>query len=148
VPEEFRFFLRTGLYVVLAGVVYWLVSYEASGTVLLAALLVAIVAFVAVAASFAGSPGSDDAPRGALGWANRVVGFHERVDRPGPLEGGPEVVPLSSAWPVVAALAMVLVGLGLIFGAWLIVVPGVALLAISGWRWLTQLDDVPPEPRR
>lgn len=141
--EEFRFFLRTALYVAGAGLVYWLLSYEAAGTVLLAALLVAIVAFVGVGLAFAGTGMPDDGRRvGILGRVNRLIGFHERPDTPGPLEGGPELVPLSSAWPVVTAAAFVLVGLGLIFGTWLIV-PGVALLVIGGLGWLTQLDHMP-----
>lgn len=139
--EEFRYFLRTALYVVAAGVVYWLVSYEPSGTVLLGALLLAILAFIAIAMFFARSPVVRTGSRGALGWLDRVIGFDEPVDRPPPMEGGPEIVPLGSAWPVVTALALVIIGLGLIFGAWLIV-PGLALLLIGGWGWLTQLDDV------
>ena len=139
--EEFRIFLRTGLYIAGAGLVYWLVSYEAAGTVLLVALLLAIVAFLAVGVAFAGGGMADDETRiGILGRVNRVIGFHERPDATAPLEGGPELIPLSSAWPVVTAAAMVVIGLGLIFGAWL-TIPGVALLAMGGLGWLTQLDD-------
>ena len=50
-------------------------------------------------------------------------------------------MPLSSASPVISAAAIVLIGLGLIFGSWLIV-PGVVLLVVGGIGWLTQLDGV------
>ena len=139
--EEFRYFLRTAIYVGVAGGIYWLVSYEPSGTVLLAALLLAIVAFIGIAMFFARSAVAATPRGGVLGWVDRVIGFHEQVDRPPPLEGGPELVPLGSASPVVTALALVVIGLGLIFGTWLIV-PGLLLLLIGGWGWLTQLDDV------
>jgi hypothetical protein len=76
---------------------------------------------------------------GLLAWLNRVIGFHERADAPAPLEAGPELVPSSSSSPIISAAAVILIGLGLIFGSWLIV-PGVVLLLIGGIGWLTQLD--------
>jgi hypothetical protein len=136
--EEFRFFLRTGVWVVIAGVVYWLLSYELSGTILLGALLLAILAFVGVGFALAQARPMAEGS-GLLAWLNRVIGFHERADAPAPLAAGPELVPLSSSSPIISAAAFVLVGLGLIFGAWLIV-PGVVLLIIGGVGWLTQLD--------
>lgn len=144
--EELRFFLRPGLYVAAAGLVYWLVSGEASGTVLLAALVVATVAIVGPIAGMVpravrtgAEPGRGAG--GPLGVVNRAIGFDEPFDARAPLEGGPELVPLASGAPILAAAALVLVGLGLIFGAWLIV-PGIALVAIAGFGWLTQLDRV------
>jgi vacuolar-type H+-ATPase subunit I/STV1 len=138
--EEFRFFLRTAVWVVIAGVVYWLLSYELSGTILLGALLVAILAFVGVGLALAQARPVPEGS-GPRAWLNRVIGFHERPDAPAPLEAGAELVPLSSASPVISAAAIVLVGLGLIFGSWLIV-PGVVLLVVGGIGWLTQLDGV------
>ena len=137
--EEFRFFARTGLYVAVAGVVYWLVSQEEAGTVLLGALLLAVVAFVSVGLAMA--PRAGAAPRGGgpLGAVNRLIGFHDPPDVSPPFEAGSELIPLASPWPVVTAGAMILVGLGFIFGSWL-TVPGVVLLAIGGFGWLTQLD--------
>lgn len=49
VAEEFRLFFRTALYVGGAGLVYWLVSLDAPGTVLLVALTFALLAFVGMA---------------------------------------------------------------------------------------------------
>lgn len=140
--EEFRLFVRTALYLAAAGTVYWLVSREPAGTALLLGLLIGILAFVAAGLALAPGAGRDlraAGGRGILGFVNRAIGFHERADAPPPLEGGPEIVPLSSAWPVVTAAAMVIIGLGLIFGSWL-TVPGVVLLVIGGIGWLTQLD--------
>ena len=138
--EEFRFFLRTAVWVLIAGVVYWLLSYELSGTVLLGALLVAILAFLGVGLALARArPVADGS--GVLAWLNRVIGFDERADASAPLEAGPELVPTSSSSPIISAAALVLIGLGLIFGAWLIL-PGVVLLIIGGVGWLTELDEV------
>ena len=143
--EELRFFLRTALYVVVVAAVYWFVSYEPAGTVLLVVLGVAIAGLLAIVVALAPRTVADLRPDGrgvlrrALGGLNRVIGFHEPRDRPAPLEGGPDLVPLSSPWPILTAGAIVVIGLGLIFGTWLLV-PGVVLLGVSGVGWLTQLD--------
>lgn len=143
--EELRFFARSLLYLAPITVVYWLVGDEPAGTALLVALIVAFVAFVALALHVAPGAASDLRPPAGgglgrvLGAVNRAIGFHERVDTPPPLQAGSELVPVGSPWPIIAAAAMVVVGLGLIFGAWLLV-PGVVLLAAAGLGWLTQLD--------
>lgn len=143
--EELRFFLRIAVYVVGLAAVYWFVSYEPAGTVLLVVLGVALAAFLAVTGAVAPRsvtgllPAGRGVVRTTLGGLDRLFGFHERPGERGPLEGGPEVVPLSSPWPILTAVGMVVIGLGLIFGAWLLV-PGVALLVLGGVGWLTQLD--------
>lgn len=136
--EEYRFFLRTGGWALVAGAVYWLVSRDVAGTVLLAGLVVATLSFAGAALAFAG-PGGGGRSGGILAWLNRAVGFHESPDAPPPLEGGPELIPLSSAWPIVTAAAAVVIGLGVIFGSWL-TLPGVVLLVIGLVGWVTQLD--------
>ena len=145
--EELRFFLRTALYVAVVAAVYWFVTYEPVGTVLLVVLGIAIAAFLAVVAALVPRTLAEMRPHrgGAIGRAfgsvNRVIGFHDPLDEAAPLEGGPEVVPLSSPWPILAAAGIVVVGMGLIFGTWLIV-PGVVLTGVGGVGWLTQLDGV------
>ena len=60
--EEFRLFLRTAAYIVIAGSVYWIVSLEPSGTVLLGALAAALVAFILVGRGFShdrSAPGAE-----------------------------------------------------------------------------------------
>ncbi|MCV0404391.1 MAG: cytochrome c oxidase subunit 4 [Chloroflexi bacterium] len=137
--EEFRLFFRTALYVGGAGLVYWLVSLDAPGTVLLVALTLALLAFVGMAIFLAPRGAGAEGRSGVLGLLNRYIGFHEPVDAAPPLESGPELVPLGSAWPIITALGMVVIGLGLIFGAWLSL-PGIGLVVWGAVGWLTQLD--------
>lgn len=139
--EEFRFFLRTGLYVAIAGAVYWFVTSEPAGTVLLLALVLGVAVFVVVGRFLAPRLVRETTSGGVLGALNRIIGFHERPEDPAPLEGGPELVPLASAWPIVTAAGAVVIGLGLIFGAWLLV-PGLLVLAAGVLGWITQLDRV------
>jgi hypothetical protein len=147
VAEELRFFLRIALYAAGLGIVYWLVSYEPAGTVLLVILAVALATFlVAVAALEPRAidhlrPAGRGLLRRAFGGLNRLLGFHDPAGVAPPLESGPELVPLSSPWPIVTAVGFVVIGLGLIFGAWLLV-PGLGLLVLGGVGWLTQLDRV------
>jgi hypothetical protein len=145
VAEEIRFFVRSLLYLVPVTVVYWVVSYEPAGTALLVVLILAFAGLVGMVIHFAPSTVSDLRPHGrgavrrGISLASRAIGFHERVEEPAPLEGGPDLIPAGSPWPIVAAAAAVIVGLGLIFGAWLLL-PGIALLAWAALGWLTQLD--------
>jgi hypothetical protein len=128
--EEVRFFLRTAIYTLLITAVYWFVSYEEAGTVLFAFVAASALIFIAITLwlSKAARPSS---------WSPRaLVGFDDRPqdEAHGPLELDEEVFPPASGWPLSAALAATLVGLGLIFGAWLWV-PGLALglSTLVGW---------------
>jgi hypothetical protein len=141
VAEELRFFLRSAIWVVGSAIVYWFVSYEPAGTVLLVALGLAIVAFISVVAYEARSTVEELRPVGRpLGLLNRVIGFHESpaAEAP-PLGADPERIPLASVWPIVAAAAAVTIGLGLLYGAWL-ALPGLALGIVAIYGWLVQLD--------
>jgi Cytochrome c oxidase subunit IV len=71
----------------------------------------------------------------------RVVGFAEPRGAAGgePLGADLEPIPLGSIWPLVAAAAASMIGLGLVYGPWLLL-PGVAVAAITVWGWITQLD--------
>jgi hypothetical protein len=139
--EELRFFVRTGLYVAVTALVYWFVSYEAAGTVLLVVLALAVVALVGGVALYARSTVGELRPHGPLDALNRLVGFHEpAVDEGGgALAEPPGPIPLASAWPPLAGVAALLVGIGLIFGPWLLL-PGIALGALAVWGWLVQFD--------
>jgi hypothetical protein len=137
-------FLVIAAFFLLIATVYWFVSYEPAGTVLLLVLGLALAAFLAVVAaksprSLAGLPPAGGMVRRALRGLDRLLGFHEPAGAAAPLEGGPDLVPLSSPWPIVSAAGMVIIGLGLIFGTWLLV-PGLAILLLGGIGWLTQLD--------
>ena len=139
--EELRFFLRTAIWIVGLAIVYWFVSYEPAGTVLLLALGLAILGFVSVVAYEARSTVDELRPVGGpLRFLNRVVGFSESpaVEVP-PLGVDPGRIPLSSVWPILAAAAVVTIGLGLLYGAWL-ALPGIALGVVALYGWLVQLD--------
>lgn len=138
--EEFRFFLRTALYAAVLAVIYWFASYESAGTVLLAVLALALGFFIVLGRLFAGARepamGSGGGMLGAIG---RWIGFTEPRDVAGPLEAGSELVPLRSAAPIVTAAGAIVIGLGAIYGLWL-VVPGLVVLAIGLYGWITQFD--------
>jgi amino acid transporter len=142
VPEEPRFFIRIALYASVAGTVYWFASYdERAGSLLFLFLAVATLFFAIVAAAIAHSSRDGSTPSGGpLSALDRVLGFGGvpgNEDRP-PLDLEVEPVAPASTWPVFAALSLLLIGLGLIYGAWFWL-PGIALAAGSAWGWTTEL---------
>jgi Cytochrome c oxidase subunit IV. len=145
--EELRFFLRTAVYSVLIGVVYWFVSYEVAGSVLLAFVVLATLLFVGVSGAFVREardeilPPSGSAGSRVVGSVNRLLGFEEHAGSTNsePLAAGLEPIPTGSIWPFIAGLAALLLLLGLIYGPWLLL-PGVVLSAGTVWGWIIQLD--------
>ncbi|MDQ6682968.1 MAG: cytochrome c oxidase subunit 4, partial [Chloroflexota bacterium] len=122
--------------------------YEVAGSVLLAFVVLAASSVVGVGLMLARSAASEIVPRrgdgaGArlIGVATRVVGFSEPRSPAlnQPLEARPQPFPRSSIWPLVAGFAALLAGLGLVYGPWLLL-PGIAVGALAGWGWLTQMD--------
>jgi hypothetical protein len=71
--------------------------------------------------------------------ASAVALDDEGSDVPPPLEIEEEPVVTVSPWPLLAAAAALLVGLGLLYGPWLWL-PGTALGAAAAYGWLTQTD--------
>lgn len=145
--EELRFFLRTAAYTAVIGILYWILSYEWAGSVMLAFVavatgLVVVVFFLVVRATRGplGDGGGGKVRRAGLAVA-RLVGFAEPRGAAGaePLAAGLEPIPVGSVWPLLAAAAASMIGLGLVYGPWLSL-PGVALAAITVWGWITQLD--------
>lgn len=149
--EELRFFLRIAVYLVVIATIYWFVSYEVAGTVLL--LFGAVgTGFFVVAARISFQPKSPEdliprPPKTGLRRMTGVFGRYLAFDDEGATGGEPTNAPLaleeerfpeSSVWPLAAAVASLLLGLGLVFGPWLWI-PGLALGASSMWGWLTQL---------
>jgi hypothetical protein len=102
------------LYIALVTVVYWLVSDEVAGTLLMVFLVVAAVVLVLLGKALA------------------------RPADPA-LEIEEEPVVTTSAWPLVGALAAMLIGLGLLYGPWLWI-PGGALALLVLYGWITQTD--------
>jgi len=146
VAEELRFFLRTAAYTAVIAVIYWVVSYEWAGSVMLAFVALAtglvVVAFFVVVRATRGE--LNGAPGAALRRAGlavaRLVGFTEPRGRAAePLAAGLEPIPVRSIWPLMAGAAASMIGLGLVYGPWLLL-PGVILAAITVWGWITQLD--------
>jgi hypothetical protein len=147
VAEELRFFLRTAIYTAVIGAIYWIVSYEWAGSVMLAFIALAtglvVVAFFVAVRTTRGQLDVNDGGvvrRVSLAVA-RLVGFAEPRGAAGaePLGADLEPIPLGSIWPLVAAAAATMIGLGLVYGPWLLL-PGVAVAAITIWGWITQLD--------
>jgi hypothetical protein len=145
--EELRFFLRTALYTAVIGLIYWGLSYEWAGSVMLAFValatgLVVVVFFLGVRATRGPLTEEAGGPIRRLSLAvARLVGFAEPRGAAGaePMAAGLEPIPLGSIWPLVAAAAVSLIGLGLVYGPWL-TLPGIAVMAVTVWGWITQLD--------
>ncbi len=132
--EERRFFLRIGLFTILAGAVYWFLSYEAAGSFML--LLVGIATVVLVRLL---RPYSDErrARSGPLGIARDLLTFEDRADTP--IELADPAFPTLSLQPLMLSVGAASVAIGMIFGAWLWL-PGAVIAAAAAWRWLTELD--------
>lgn len=142
--EEVRFFLRTALYTGLIGTIYWLVSYEWAGTVLLAFLFGSAIFFVVVTSALVKASRLGRAAEGGpkvVGALRALVGFEDdpRVEPPAPLEIAEDRFPTRSIWPLAMSVAITLTALGLIYGPWLWI-PGAGLLIASGLAWATQLS--------
>ncbi len=145
--EELRFFLRTAVYAAVLGVIYWFVSYEVAGSVLLAAVVIAALAFIVVVGALVRHSRDEIVPPGSSGVARvgaavfRTLGFDERHGSTSdePLAAGLEPIPARSMWPLMAGVGALLVALGLVYGPWLLL-PGLVMIAGTIWGWVTQLD--------
>ena len=70
----------------------------------------------------------------------RLVGFEEDSEpaSSAPLALAEEPVAHTSAWPILTAISALLIGLGLLWGAWFWG-PGLGLTALSTWGWSSQI---------
>ncbi|MDQ3981822.1 MAG: cytochrome c oxidase subunit 4 [Actinomycetota bacterium] len=137
-PEELRVFVRAALYVALITAVYWFVSDEAAGTLLLVFLFVGAASFVVVARVLGRK--TEAVRGGPLHRAASVVALDDAGgDVPPPLAIEEEPVVTTSPWPLGAALAGMLIGLGLLYGPWLWI-PGAGLALSVAYGWITQTD--------
>lgn len=129
-PEEVRFFARIALFTVAITTIYWFVSYEEAGTLLLGGIFASALIFSGlVLAAVRGARPRTLNPK-------RLLGFGDEVTEQ-PLELAEDVFPARSAWPIVVSLGATLVGLGLIYGAWLWI-PGAALTLTAAWGWIAE----------
>ena len=137
-PEELRVFVRAALYVALVTAIYWLVSDEKAGRVLLGSLLVGALLFVAAGRLYGRA--TERRAGGIVRRATSVVALDdEGGDVAPPLELEEEPVVTVSPWPLLAAAGALLVGLGLLFGPWLWL-PGAGLAGAAAYGWITQTD--------
>ena len=129
-PEEIRFFVRVALFTVVITAIYWFVSYEEAGTVLLGGIFAGALIFSGlVLAAVRGARPRTRNPK-------HLIGFGDDAEEQ-PLELTEDVFPTMSSWPIVLSLGAGLIGVGLIYGAWLWI-PGAALAATAAWGWLTE----------
>jgi len=134
VIEERRFFLRTALFATGIAVVYWFLSYEAAGSVMLLAIGVTASFLMWVLARHSREP-----RRGPLGVLHDAVTFEEPEEAdPAPLGIEEVPLPVSSLPPLVVATGAGLVTGGLVFGAWLWL-PGAVALAVGGSLWTMEV---------
>ena len=119
---------------------YWFISYEIAGSVLLLSLGLSAIFFVAAGIVMIRHTRRELVPDGT-GSDNpikRLVGFDEEAGETitPPLSFDEEAVPTASIWPLLTAVAALLMGLGLVYRGWLWA-PGVTLATVVVWGWVT-----------
>ncbi len=145
--EEVRFFRRVSIYAFVVGAIYWFVSYEPAGTVLL--LLFGVATGAGTLLLWWGARRRGEAA--AQGPEPAASGRSGEPDGPFGDETGRTPAPTSS--PFLVGLAVALIALGLVFGGWF-VLAGLIPLALGAGSWLSavrgelagvEADDEPPE---
>lgn len=136
--EEIRFFLRIAAYTAFIATVYWFVSYEPAGTVLLLFLLAATSTFSLVVLSHVKTARGVSSTRGKI--VRHTLGFDDPAPNASePLQIQEDLYPTATLWPLGLAIGVALGALGLIYGAWLWI-PGLAMTLGCATSWLTELD--------
>jgi Cytochrome c oxidase subunit IV len=121
-PEEVRFFGRLSLYAVAAGLVYWFLSYETAGTVLLLGFGIATgVAFLAL--------------RGSRRRSDDGAGDEQARMPDGPFGDESAPIPTRSAAPLAVGFGIAVIGLAGAFGPWFAIAGAVPLL-VGAADWL------------
>src|SRR6266511_1476688 len=132
--DDAALLLRVSAFGLVAGAIYWFLSYEALGTVALLLL--------GVGPGFDGlfimwqrrANGDVDISLPEL--LRRFAGAPPR-DPPGPKSLNDQdlaLLPQASIWPFAASFGLAVVGSGLIFGLWLVILGlGIALYSGGGW---------------
>ena len=120
IPVEVAILGGMSAYAVFLGVVYWLVSYEVAGTVLLLGFGVATGVGFAV-----------------LRWESRAGtgsgGVDGSTDRPFTDESG--AIPTRSLAPLIVGFGVAVAALGLVFGIWFVIGGAIPIVA-GGVDWL------------
>jgi hypothetical protein len=132
-PEEVRFLGRLAAYGLLIGVVYWFVSYEVAGTVLLLAFGVATgFATVVLLLDVRRTGRGGGLRRRPLDW----VALTSTGDDP-PFGDEPAGVPVGSVAPLEIGLGLAIASLGLVFGPWLVPL-GLVPIVVGASVWIRE----------
>ncbi len=124
--EEIRLFLRSAVYAAVVAVVYWFLSYDPVGTVLLGGF--SLASWVAVGLLRRGQPHAARLPSdGRPG---------DAVDRPFLDESGR--TPSPSGAPVLVGLGIGIAGMGAVFGLWF-VIAGAIPFVLGALDWLQDM---------
>ena len=137
--DEAGVLLRVSGFGLVAGIIYWFVSYEWLGTICLL-LLGAGPGFAGLILVL------EQRQRGGTGESRadalrRLAGIPPR-DPPGPEDLEAEdlgVLPLPTIWPLAASLGVAILFTGLIYGLWLVIL-GLGLLGYAAWGWLAAVN--------
>jgi hypothetical protein len=138
--DEAALLLRVSVFGLVAGAVYWFLSYEALGTAALL-LLGAGTGFAGVYLVIRHRRESGAEPESLKEMLRRFAGSPP-PDRPGPTSLEDEdlaVLPLPSIWPFAASLGLAIALSGLIFGLWLVLL-GLGVALYSGWGWIAAIS--------
>jgi Cytochrome c oxidase subunit IV len=152
--DEAALLLRVSVFGLVAGAIYWFLSYEALGTVTLL-LLGGGPGFAAVYLILTHRRNRGDQTESLSESVRRFAGYPP-PDRPGPKTLEAEdlaVIPLPSIWPFAGSLGIAIALSGLVFGLWLVLL-GLGIALYSGWGWIAAIsretrygrDVPPPEP--
>ncbi len=136
--DDAALLLRVAVFGLVAGAIYWFLSYEAFGTVALVLL--------GAGPGFAGLYAlrhrrQDDASAESRSEMVRRFAGLPKADPPGPKALGDEdlaVLPMASIWPFGASLGLAVALSGLIFGLWLGIL-GLGVALYSGWGWVAAI---------
>jgi Cytochrome c oxidase subunit IV len=128
-PEELRFLLRSGLYGLVIGSIYWFVSYEWAGTLMLIGVGIATGALWLIISAQLRVHGQRLSGRP---WTWLLL---TAADQPGGMSDESGRLPGHSTAPLTVGFGLALAGLGLVFGPALIVAATVPI-AIGLRSWL------------
>lgn len=131
-PEEVWFFFRVAAYAFFIGTVYWFVSYEPTGTMLLYGFGIAGGATTIILARRAHEVGTGHEAGAVAAAAGRS---EADLSANGPFGDERGRIPAPSYAPFMIGLGVGAMGLGLVFGPWLIGM-GVLLFVVGGTDWL------------
>ncbi len=138
-PEETRLFVRSFLFAFVVAVVYWFLSYDFAGTILLGGFSLASLFAFAIMRSE--EPAKDrrktersEQGEGIVGHVMDWVGTTEHPGMERPFEDERGRIPVASVAPVSVGVGVALIAFGLVFGVWAIIAGAIpVLLGLREW---------------